>query len=66
MLTYKITLLVFGWVALSILVGVYSRNRRVGFVGGFLLSLIFSPLLIATLLLLFQPKPLPPEENFPD
>ncbi|BDC98876.1 hypothetical protein [Persicobacter psychrovividus] len=34
-----------GWIVLSIIVGMLATDRTVGFWGGFLLSLILSPLI---------------------
>ena len=44
------------WVVLCIIVGVFGRNRKLGFLGFFLLSLLFSPVFVFLGLLLTIPK----------
>lgn len=45
------------FVLLSIVVGWVGRDRQLGFLGTFVLSLILSPLIALTALLLGQSKP---------
>lgn len=44
------------WLILSVLVGIVGKDRKLGFVGFFILSLVFSPLLVVFALLLTLPK----------
>jgi hypothetical protein len=44
------------YVLLSIVVGFYARKRSVGFAGGFVLSLILSPLVMGLALMMGSPQ----------
>ena len=43
------------WFALSVIVGILGRDRKIGFLGFFFLSLVLSPLLVLVALLLTVP-----------
>lgn len=45
------------WIAGSIAVGLLSRNRAFGFWGGFLFSMLLSPIIMILVLMLTQTKP---------
>lgn len=45
---------IFLYLLVCALVGWASRNRTVGFLGGFLLAVFFTPLVVALVLLLFN------------
>lgn len=55
-MSIQIYILLGGWVILSVMVGLYARKSKVGFLGSFLLSLLFSPPIIAMLYTFFQPR----------
>lgn len=44
------------YVVPCVLVGLYGRNRRAGFLGIFLLALVFTPLLVLVVLLFTAPS----------
>jgi hypothetical protein len=44
------------WIVTSMLVGYLGRHRRIGFLGFFLASLIFTPVLTFLILILSAPK----------
>lgn len=44
------------YVLLSIVVGFYARKRSVGFAGGFVLSLLLSPLVMGIALMIGSPQ----------
>jgi hypothetical protein len=44
------------YVALSLLVGFFGRNRTVGFAGMFVLSLLLTPIVMGLVLLVSAPK----------
>ncbi len=45
------------WLLLSVLVGYLGRDRRFGFLGCFLASVLLSPLAVALILLATHPTP---------
>lgn len=49
-------LIVFGiiYLVFAILVGLYAKKTYMGFIGGFLISLLITPLLMAVILQLFR------------
>lgn len=47
------------WVLLSCVIGLLGRNRRFGFVGNFLVSFLFSPLVGLIVLLASDDRPRP-------
>ena len=47
-------LLIFVYIFFAFLVGIYSKKTLLGFLGGFLLSLLLTPLVMAVLLQLFK------------
>lgn len=48
------------WVILSLIVGWFGKDRRFGFLGSFLASLVLSPLVVLLILILTQPRPILP------
>jgi hypothetical protein len=56
-------LLFLGYIALSALVGHLGRGRAIGFAGFFALSLLFTPFILALVLLVSAPltKPVKPQ-----
>lgn len=44
------------WILLSVLVGFLGRHRRIGFVGFFLLALVFTPIVALLVLVVTAPK----------
>lgn len=46
---------IFLWIFISLLIGIIGSNKKVGFVGAFLISLLLSPI-IGVLILLFLPN----------
>lgn len=49
-------LLLAAYVLLSVTVGLFGLRRRIGFVGFFILSLLFTPFLMALVLVVTRPK----------
>jgi hypothetical protein len=47
-------LLILIYISFAILVGIFSKKTLLGFLGGFLLSLLITPLLMAIILQLFR------------
>jgi len=47
-------LIIFIYILFALLVGIYSKKTLLGFLGGFLLSLLFTPLIMAVILQLFK------------
>jgi len=47
------------WVAASWLIGLLGKDRRLGFIGNFLISFLFSPIVGAIVLLASSDKPAP-------
>lgn len=47
-------LLILIYILFALLVGLYSKKTLLGFLGGFLLSLLVTPLLMAVILQLFK------------
>lgn len=45
------------YIGTAILVGIYGRSRRIGFLGSLLFSLLLTPPLFFLLLILTAPKP---------
>lgn len=49
-------LIAVAWIVLSLLVGLFGRDRAFGFWGWFLFAFLFSPLLAVVMLLLAGPS----------
>ena len=47
-------LLILIYISFAVLVGLYAKKTLLGFLGGFLLSLIITPLIMAVILQLFK------------
>lgn len=47
-------ILIFVYIFFALLVGLYSKKTLLGFLGGFLLSLLVTPLIMAVVLQLFK------------
>ena len=45
-----------GWIIFSLIAGIMGANKRMGFWGTFLASLVISPIISIIFLLAFQPK----------
>ncbi|MBP2229019.1 hypothetical protein [Azospirillum agricola] len=52
-------LLLLLWLLLSVLIGLLGRNKRFGFIGNFLVSFLFSPLVGIIVLLASDDRPRP-------
>jgi hypothetical protein len=51
-----ISLAIIGYVAACLLTGLYARRRRIGFIGGSLLSFFITPLLVLIVLFFTAPS----------
>ncbi len=47
-------------IVLSILVGVMGRDSKIGFLGTFFLSMVFTPLIVYLVLVFIKPQPFQP------
>ena len=45
-----------GWIIFSLIAGIMGSNKRMGFWGTFLTSLVISPVICIIFVLIFQPK----------
>ena len=50
------TLIAIIWFVGSIVVGLFSRGRKLGFWGGFVLSILFTPIIMVIVLMITQPR----------
>lgn len=55
--------MILAWIGLSFLVGIIAVGRKVGFIGGLLLSLVFSPLIGLIIVLAFGKSEEPKAES---